>query len=88
MIKSLGNKVHFNEAGLTAEQSEGLPGLLSSVPPPNFQLALEEEKVELSQVWASYWELGLGQAEKGYGEKSFGHASSEEKAGERGLYTR
>uniref|UniRef100_A0A673TS59 Transmembrane protein 219 n=1 Tax=Suricata suricatta TaxID=37032 RepID=A0A673TS59_SURSU len=54
MIKSLGNKVHFTEAGLTTEQSGGLPGLLSRVPPPDFQLALEEEKVELSQDWVSF----------------------------------
>lgn len=64
MIKSPGNKVHFNEAGLTTEQSGGLSGLHSSVPPPDFELALEQEKAELSQVWPSYWELGLGPGRK------------------------
>ena len=59
MIESSGNKVHFNEVGLITEESGGLSGLLSVVPPPDFKLALEKKKVELSQVWASYWELGL-----------------------------
>lgn len=69
MNKSSGNKVHFNTAGLTTEESGGLSRFGSVVLPPGFKLPLEEEKVELLQVRASWggalpprWGLGLGQA--------------------------
>lgn len=60
MNKSSGNKVHFNATGLATEESGVLSGLLSVMPPPDFEVVLEEEEVELSQVRASSWELGLG----------------------------
>lgn len=50
MNKSSGNKVHFHKTGLITEESGGLSGLPSIVLPPDFKVALEEEKVELSQV--------------------------------------
>lgn len=60
MNKSSGNKVHFNEAGLTTQESGGLSQLLSIVLPPDVKLALEKEKVDLPQVWASYLDPELG----------------------------
>jgi hypothetical protein len=82
--KSSGNKVHFNAADLTTEESGGLSRLHSIVPPPDFKLALEEEKVELSQVWVSYCELGLGPGkEKLWG--TFSQASLLRKKQKRGL---
>lgn len=47
--------------------------------PPDVKLALEKEKVDLSQVWASYWDLELGQSRKRLWGKFFQACSPEEK---------
>lgn len=49
----------MNETGLTTKESGGLSELRGLVLPPDFKLALQEEEVEISQVWTSFWELGL-----------------------------